>query len=363
MNQTVDSYTTEQRFACSVGFLIGMASWLPLSVLAANSYGYSGKLPPPPPNVTVTMGQAARPIAGASAKAPKAKEEIVVLQSSKPIVVSTTQWQKWDDYLAIKPASAHVPLTLTFENGPGGTPRFVDLKIWLARRLLATMRNFNGLPTLNLNLTNAIGAGDTLLSIQGYGVDSAQLRWKLTTPKAVVTSVNPSTFGLADKVHVLGKNFVERAGVNQVTIGNKAVTVINAKKDQLDLKLPADLPGGKQDLVVTVGTIRCAPLKVTVKVAPEVTSINYVSTAPGQEVVVFGKGFSTTASENQISFGGVPASIVSVTADSITCIVPDMPFPQWGVPITVKTNSVESKGDVTVNLQLRVIPNEGIPEQ
>jgi len=179
----------------------------------------------------------------------------------------------------------------------------------------------------------------------------------------VQTCALPICFGLNEKVVVKGKNFSERASTNHVTIGNKPVTVSYAKKDQLELKLSSNVPGGKQDLVVTVGTIKCNPIKVTVKAAPELTSVNFVSTCPGQPIVVYGKGFSTNSSDNEVFIGGVSAPITSVSADSISCVVPDLPFPQWYVPITVKTNGMESKGTVTINLQQRVIENQGQPEQ
>jgi hypothetical protein len=175
--------------------------------------------------------------------------------------------------------------------------------------------------------------------------------------------VNPKEFGLKDKVVVQGRNFSERATVDVVTIGGKQVTVATAKKDALELKFPKDLPGGKQDLVVTVGTLKSNAFKVTVKAIPEVSSVNFLNTAPGQPVVVFGKGFSTTASDNQIFFGGVQATITSVTAEQINCVVPELDSPQWYVPITVKTNGVDSTGTVTINISQRVIPNDGIPEQ
>src|SRR5262249_15989896 len=161
--------------------------------------------------------------------------------------------------------------------------------------------------------------------------------------------VNPNAFSLTDKVIVQGKNFAERANGNLVTIGGKPVSVASAKRDSLELKLSKDIPGGKQDLIVTVGTVKSPPFKVTVKGVPEVSSVNFVSTASGQPVVVYGKGFSTNAADNQIFFGGVQAQITSVSSDSISCVVPEMDMPQWYVPITVKTNGVDSTGTVTIN--------------
>jgi len=314
---------------------------------------------PPPAAVPVSSKKVVKTPAAAT------KEEPIVLQSSKPIISNAAQWQKWDDYINIKPGQEHIPLTLTFDNS-GGFLRFQDLRMRLAGRPLASMKDFKGASTLSLNLTEAIGVGDSLLTIQGYGPAGARLSWKLTTPKPSVTAVKPDPLSISEKVIVQGKNFSDRVAADRVTIGGKSVTVTSAKKDQLELKLGSDVPGGKQDLVVWVGNYRCNPIKVTVKSAPEVSSVNFVSTAPGQPITVYGKGFSTTASENEVLIGGLSAPITSVSGDSISCTVPmglDQQTPMWYVPIVVKTNGVESKGTVTINLDQRVIPNDGIPQQ
>lgn len=359
MNQAVDLSPHARQvvaaLALGTGLLTNVAIFFSAPALAANRVPPA--LNPPPPAIQVGNRKAVR----APAPAPARAEEQVLVQASKPIVSTAAQWQKWDDYISIKAGQDQIPLTLSFENG-GGLTRFEDLRIRLAGRPLASIRDFRGSQKLALNLTGAVGVGDSLLTIQGYGQPGARLSWKLTTPKPVATAVNPSSFGLNDKVVVQGKNFADKPAGNKVTIGGKAVTVATAKKDRLELRLPNDLPGGKQDLIVTVGSIRCAPLKVTVKVAPEVSSVNFVCTAPGQPVVIYGKGFSTTASENEVTFGGVQATITSATADSISCNVPDLDAPLWYVPIKVKTNGMESKGNVTINIDQRVIPNDGLPQ-
>jgi hypothetical protein len=369
MSQRVDFYPCARQLLAALAFSIGLLTEVMISsqlpTCAANSAGGPGAttLNRPPAPVTVSDNRSAKPLAPAAPSAKTREDEIVVLQSSKALTAAAPQWQKWDDYITIKPGQEHMPLTLTFENGSGGSTPFEDLRIRLAGKPLASIRDFKGLPTLNLNLTDAIGVGDSLITIQGYGKPGARLAWKLTTPKVYVTGVKPDSFGLTDKVVVQGRNFVERPSVDRVTIGNKPVTVVSAKKTELTLKLPSDLPGGKQDLIVTVGTIRSNPFKVTVKSPPEVTAVNFISTCPGQPIVVYGKGFSTTASENEVMIGGVQAPISSASATSISCTVPDLPFPQWYVPITVKTNGMDSKGTVTINLQQRVIENDGVPEQ
>jgi hypothetical protein len=111
----------------------------------------------------------AAPPAAPPAKAKAKEDEAVVLQSSKPMTQTALQWQKWDDYISIKSGQEHAPLTLAFENGTGGGARFSDLRIYLAGKPLASIKDFKGLPIFNLNLSDAVGVGSTLLTIQGYG--------------------------------------------------------------------------------------------------------------------------------------------------------------------------------------------------
>jgi hypothetical protein len=325
-------------------------------------------VPPPPPTamqqpsmIVPSYPKAAKPAAKPRAVA----DETIVLQSSKPMSITTaSKWQQWNDFLTIAAGQEHIPLTLTFENGSSGGYSFEDIRVRLASRPIVNgLTDFRGGSKLNLNLTDKIGTGSSVMIIQGIGPVGAHLSWKLTTLRPSATSVNPTTFSLSDKVVVQGRNFIERTDANKVTIGGKAVTITSASKSQLDLELSSSVPGGKQNLVVTVGTISCSPIQVTVKAVPEVTGVDYVSTAPEQPVVVSGKGFSPNMSENQVFFGEIPATITAGTAESINCIVPEMTFPQWGVPITVKTNGIESTGTVTINIQQRVIENQGVPER
>jgi hypothetical protein len=43
-------------------------------------------------------------------------------------------------------------------------------------------------------------------------------------------------------------------------------------------------------------------------------------------------------------------------------VVPEMTFPRWHVPIVVTTNGMPSKERLTINVDQRVIPNEGLPQ-
>ena len=53
-----------------------------------------------------------------------------------------------------------------------------------------------------------------------------------------------------------------------------------------------------------------------------ITSFSPTSATVGTEVTITGTGFSTTASENQVSFNGTAATVTAATATTITTEVP-----------------------------------------
>lgn len=306
-----------------------------------------------PPAVVPTQTKPA-----ATTAAARPADDIVVIQSGKPIVSKTRGWQRFTDYINLKAGQDKAPLTLTFQNGSDVGSAFQQVRISLAGRVLATDKDFKN-RTLALNMTGALGAGGTQLIIDAQGPLDANMNWNLTTKKVQVTQVAPTTVAPGDKVTISGKNFTQFA---QVMIGKTAAKVDTANATQLQITVPAGVEGGKQNLIVTVGGVASQPQIITVKSAPTVSGIDTLSAPPGQPVTISGTGFSRTASENIVTFNGTPGSIVSASNSSLTVVIPEIAYPQWNVEVKVKTNGVESKGSTRINVQQRVIPNDGVPE-
>jgi len=77
---------------------------------------------------------------------------------------------------------------------------------------------------------------------------------------------------------------------------------------------------------------------------------------PSSPITVSGKGFSTKASENTVQVGGATCQITSCSATQITAIIPEsIQCPQRDIPVTVKTNGVDAKGNVTMSVTMRTI--------
>lgn len=289
----------------------------------------------------------------------KKEDNIVVVQESKPIVQSSAKWQTFTDYINIKQGQDTAPLTMTFKNGSETALPFESMQIFLAGRLLGTEKNFKS-RVLTMDMTGALGVGGTQLIIKAYGPAGAAMSWQITTPKISVASIAPKEASPSDKITITGKNFARGA---LVQIGKQWAKITDLSATKIVVEVPADIEGGKQQLIVTQATVKSKPQDLNIKAAPSVTGIDTISAPPGQPVTISGSGFSKKASDNVVTFNGTPASITSASATSLSVIIPEMHFPQWDVQIKVKTNGQESKDSVKMNIQSRVIENGGVPEQ
>ncbi len=75
--------------------------------------------------------------------------------------------------------------------------------------------------------------------------------------------------------------------------------------------------------------------------APVITEIGPEAAFPGQEVIIYGKNFSSAASGNTVTFNGVAATVISTTTLAIKTAVPDGAV---SGDVTVTTNSMTSAG-------------------
>lgn len=290
-----------------------------------------------------------------------ASRDMALSHQSKPLVTRIGSWHTWNDQIHLQPGQENNRLLLTFTNGADGRPKFTDLKVHLGRQPFVTLKDFGGADVLSCDLTNKLTRGSTALSIQGFGPSGARLNWKLYIERPVITAVNPNPLSLSGTVRVEGKNFLEHTGNMKVLIADKPARLLKSKKNEIELRAPAHLSSGKHDLLVVIDSVKSEPFKVSVNGTPEITWVNMLASPPGEPVTLSGKGFSPVAADNVVTFGRYRAHIVSATETCITCIVPEMHFPQWHLPITVTTNGVPSMGKAAINVDIRVLLNEGIP--
>lgn len=301
----------------------------------------------------------------ATTTAKKTKDEPVPIQDSgdkKYVCTKPKSWQQFDGYISLKPGQEALPLTMTVTN-----TNYTGINIFLNGQKLATDKDFKS-NTLRMQMTGALAGGDNKFTVQAFGPAGANLVWKLTTLKPVITGIKPASGSGDDDITISGRNFSKVASANAVFVGQKQGTVKAAGSTsgkEILFNLPPGVPSGKVNVTVSICGVLSKPVEFTIKGAPEVNSVDLISGPPGQTMTISGKGFSTTASENIVTIGGIPAQVVSCSKSSITITIPEMYYPQWHLPVTVKTGGVESKPNAgaEINVQTRVIPNEGVPEQ
>jgi IPT/TIG domain len=313
----------------------------------ASPPGTSSKQPP------AATGQAAT---GATTEK-KRKEETVTVQESNKVKSTAKAWQTFEDVITLKPGQDQIPLSLVVTNAG-----YQGIKMMLNGSTLATEKNWKT-AVLTLKMDDALAVGDNKLTIQAFGGPGATLTWKLTTPKAVITAIKPTTAASNEKVTISGRHFAKTAAGDLIQVGKKYATINSASAKEINVTLPEGLESGKTQVIVSVGGFPSKAFEIVIKGAPEVTGVDLISAPPGQAFTISGKGFSATASDNIVTLGGTPAPISSASTTSLNCTVPEMYFPQWNVPIVVKVGGVSSNDSIKLNIQSRVIPNQGVPEQ
>lgn len=315
----------------------------------------------------VSFGSLILTLAGSSistgqAGAATADGGMTVVQSSKPLVARAGVWQSYHDHLQVKPGMETRALAISFWNGAEGRPKLTDVQAVLGGKPILVINDFDPSGSVSKPLTG-LGVGNHSLVVKVFGPSGARLNWSFRAEPVQVFSVSPNPFGPVDKVIIKGKDFSTRsgAGANKVWLGGHAATILSATGDQMQIKAPPGISGGAHSLVVVSDSVKSAPFKVSCWAAPRVNELDILAGPPGQPVVISGSGFSPNASDNIVKFGSVKAQVTWASDTQITCIIPEMHFPNWHLPVTVTTHGMQSKEKVPFNVDVRVIPNEGVP--
>ena len=266
---------------------------------------------------TASAGTAASGKTGGTKK----KDEVQVVCESPAQVNRTGKWQHFENWITLKQNQDQlVPLTLQVTNGDGGAA-YSAVKLMLSGRPLATDKDFKS-NALSMSMVGALGVGQNQLIIDGYGPVGARISWKVTTLKASLASVTPTSTAPTKEITLNGKNFSSKASLDQVMVGDKPATIKSASGKQIVALVPEGVSGEQLVSVAVAGFPPTKGIKITVQAAPEVTGIDMISAPPGNALTITGKGFSTKGGENQVLINGVQATITSVSATSISIVIP-----------------------------------------
>jgi hypothetical protein len=292
---------------------------------------------------------------------PASGEEMAIIQESKPLVTRAGAWQTWGDQLHIRRGQESLPARLTFINGADGRPKASDMKVFLGGAPLATFRDYNNSDSFSVDLAGKLRPGNNSLKVQGFGPSGARMKWKLFIQRPTLTGVTPNPVGASDIMTISGRNFSKQTDHIKVHVGNKYARPISSSAEEIKVKLPGHAHSGPQPVTVSVNYVHSEPITVTVRSNPRITRVNMLASPPQQPVTITGSGFSPDMKDNVVTVGGRRAQITTATESSITFIIPDMPFPNWHVPIKVVTHGLPSKDRGYINVDVRVVPNEGVP--
>ena len=288
-------------------------------------------------------------------KASSDNEKFTVVRESRPLVAREGVWQTYTDHIHVKPAQVKKQWQLTFTNGAEGRPKVTDLKVTLGGKPFATIQDFDANGNLSRSLNELVTPGTNVLTSQVIGPSGSRLAWKILSEKPTITSVQPNPYSRDENLTIQGTKFSDDQQCVKATIAGKNAELVSVNSTCIVIKPPAGIPSGEQKLIVAVDTAKSNALKVSAR--PNIYWINDTSTSPTQPLTIIGRGFSKVASENVVTISTYTARVISATDHSITIIVPEMPFPNHGLPIKVTSNGVSSTDHLVLDVDIRVIPN------
>ncbi len=138
---------------------------------------------------------------------------------------------------------------------------------------------------------------------------------------ATLISISPTSAKEGNEITIEGKYFSSTAD-NKVTLNGLDAEVTAANITTIKAIVPEGATSG--DIVVTKNGMASNSLACTIVPLdiPTLISISPEKGKVGQEVIITGKDFSTTPSENIVKFNGTEATVVESTETTITVIVP-----------------------------------------
>lgn len=193
--------------------------------------------------------------------------------------------------------------------------------------------------------SNPEGTYSVKVAVKGETVEGLKITYASpqAPPELAVLQVMPSSAYTGDMVTLIGQCFSTVAAENLVTINGVVAEVKEATASQLKIIIPDTEEGSYPICVKTGGKEVKSPLFTylhTVKLTT--SSIAPARGKAGDEVTLSGEGFGDTVEENAVSVNGKQAVVKSVTATTLTFVVPENPAGSYPVKVTVADKTVEN---------------------
>lgn len=167
-----------------------------------------------------------------------------------------------------------------------------------------------------------------------------------------ITSFAPSNGVVGSTVFISGTNFNTTASGNSVTFNGTNASVSAATTSQLTVVVPSGATTGKISVTVNSNSVTSAADFTVITATtnpPSITSFSPSSGVIGTTVIVTGTNFSTTPSNNTISFNGTVATVTAATTTQLTTTVPTgATTGKISVMVNSTTTAATSTSDFTV---------------
>lgn len=142
-------------------------------------------------------------------------------------------------------------------------------------------------------------------------------------PEPEISGLQPDSGPPETMLTINGTGFGEDSSAVSVTVGGSSAPVNSVSSSSIETEIPSSLETGPAPVEVTVGDRTATGPDFTVEqAAPGISSVSPDSGTVGTEVTIKGKNFSTTASENTITFNGTDAPVNGAATDQLKTEVP-----------------------------------------
>lgn len=175
------------------------------------------------------------------------------------------------------------------------------------------------------------------------------------TPISSALSLSQSSGAAGTTITINGSNFNTNVAYNAVSFNGVYALVTAATSTTLTVIVPSMATSGPVTVSVNGAAAQSAGnFQITVP-APVVSTMVPSSAVAGTSVTIGGSNFSAVASENQVSFNGVSATVTAATSSYLTVIVPSG---ATSGPVTVTTPSgpAANKPNFTVSAPALPVP-------
>lgn len=138
----------------------------------------------------------------------------------------------------------------------------------------------------------------------------------------MISEISPESGPPGTAVTISGSDFSPEADDNTVTFDGTEATVSEADESELQAEVPEDAESGPVEVTVD-GNTASGPQFTVEEEAPGISSVEPDSGTAGTEVTIKGENFSSSASENTITFNGTDAPVNGAAEDQLMTEVPN----------------------------------------